>query len=1103
MNHRPILLALLTLIFLTGLGALHAQSSDALKHTFLPPPTGLMAAAELGSSTAVDANFIALGAPQDDTGGSSKGVVKVFNATTGALLHVLANPEPDLVGNFGAAVALSGGRLVVSAPSGDKVYVYNLGGATPTVPVLALTTPNNAANGTFGHAVAISGLRIVVSDWYDDTGATDAGIVFVYNLASPTPSVPVAVLNNPALGTTHLFGTSVAISGTRVIASGSDDYVCLYDLAGVTPTVPLGTFINPSPVAYKTFGESVALQGTIAVIGHPQNYPSNVQWAGSAFVFDLAGATPFTALLSLNNPTPAVGDRFGNAVAVSGNRVVVGSYLKSSGAGMTFVYDITSGTPAAPVVTLSNPTPASNDYFGAAVAIFGARVLVGAKEDDTASADAGAGYVFDMTSGTPAAPVLTLTHVGPSAFDEFGSATAVSGTRVVVGSPFDDTGGSNAGIVTVHDLSGATPTTPLFTLLNPAPSKLAFGSSVAISGNLVVVGAIGGTEAAYVFDLASATPTVPVSTFTNPGGTSGDFGYSVAVSGSLVAVGAPHTPVGAFRGRVCVYDVAGTTPATPVLVVENTVDSSGSGCFGATDSFGLSVSLSGTRLVVGAPNNTAGGMVWAGQVFVYDIASTTPTQPIHVLQKGTPATEDGFGWSVSISGDRIAVGVSDDDTTSLNAGATHVFDLASATPEAPVLVIPQPATSAEPYYFGSTVALSGARLVVGSANHPLASDSTDHVHVFNLDRAPPSVPVGVLANPGGIRDRFGTSVAIDGLTLAIGAPGDDTVVADKGAAHVYGAASTITLPPTLTAPATGAIFPSSVSIQFTLPEAALPGTVKLSFKKNATPVVFTLASTEETAGAHSFTFSPTNPTASAAIASGAALPDGLYIVALSYQDTIGSYAATSNAAIIYVDHTPPSIAPPVGGFSPLVLAAPAVAPDYTTQAVATDLAGVASVTQSPAPGTALTAGANTVTLTATDFIGLSASTSFTVTVLTFTQDSDGDGLNDASELQMAALGFDWQTNQAALVNTLMANANGAGLYTTSQVQALNVGTPLITKNPATGLFKLTIGVEKSTNLQTFTPFPMTEPQTFINGAGKLDFYFMAPDNAAFFQIRAE
>jgi hypothetical protein len=155
----------------------------------------------------------------------------------------------------------------------------------------------------------------------------------------------------------------------------------------------------------------------------------------------------------------------------------------------------------------------------------------------------------------------------------------------------------------------------------------------------------------------------------------------------------------------------------------------------------------------------------------------------------------------------------------------------------------------------------------------------------------------------------------------------------------------------------------------------------------------------------------------------------------------------------------------------------------------------------------------------------------TGTALAFTDDTDADGLNDASEFQMATLGYDWQVSQPALVNTLMSSATGAGLYnqtlynanrtagqndvinspntyslyTLSQVQALNVGTPLIQRNPSTGIFTLSIGVEKSTTLApgSFNAFPMTAPQTTINGAGKLEFQFTVPDNAAFFQLRAQ
>ncbi len=126
--------------------------------------------------------------------------------------------------------------------------------------------------------------------------------------------------------------------------------------------------------------------------------------------------------------------------------------------------------------------------------------------------------------------------------------------------------------------------------------------------------------------------------------------------------------------------------------------------------------------------------------------------------------------------------------------------------------------------------------------------------------------------------------------------------------------------------------------------------------------------------------------------------------------------------------------------------------------------------------------------------------------LSFTQDIDGDGLNDAAEHLMSALGFNWQVSQPALVNTYYSNANGAGLFTSNQVQALNVGVPLLQRNPATGVFKLTIGVKKTTNLLLpFADFPMNAQgsNTFINGQGKLEFEFTSPDNAAFFRLESQ
>ncbi len=123
-------------------------------------------------------------------------------------------------------------------------------------------------------------------------------------------------------------------------------------------------------------------------------------------------------------------------------------------------------------------------------------------------------------------------------------------------------------------------------------------------------------------------------------------------------------------------------------------------------------------------------------------------------------------------------------------------------------------------------------------------------------------------------------------------------------------------------------------------------------------------------------------------------------------------------------------------------------------------------------------------------------------VLSFSTDSDADGLSDAAEYTWRAFAFDWQVSQPALVSTFFADANRAGLYTASQVQALHIGTPLIARNPATGQVKLTIGVKKSINLTSFLPLPLTSGSTVVNGLGELEFTFTPPDNAAFFRLEA-
>src|SRR4029077_13775773 len=98
-----------------------------------------------------------------------------------------------------------------------------LGSATPTVPFATLNNPSPAANDNFGCAVAISGNFAVVGAFQDDTGASNAGSAYVYDLASATRTVPVAILNNPSPAVDDNFGRSVAVSGNRVVIGAYQD----------------------------------------------------------------------------------------------------------------------------------------------------------------------------------------------------------------------------------------------------------------------------------------------------------------------------------------------------------------------------------------------------------------------------------------------------------------------------------------------------------------------------------------------------------------------------------------------------------------------------------------------------------------------------------------------------------------------------------------------------------------------------------------------------------------------------------------------------------------------------------------------------------------
>ena len=187
----------------------------------------------------------------------------------------------------------------------------------------------------------------------------------------------------------------------------------------------------------------------------------------------------------LNSRTPGALSQFGQVVAASADYVVVSAPLEDAGpqdAGAVYVYRTRDGSR---LRTIAHPQPQALSHFGSSLALDGDLLVVGAPAQDVAAIqDAGAAYVFDLRSG---ALLSTLTKPGGLAGDNFGASVALSGSRVVVGAPGDDTGAINTGAAFV--LAARTGSL-IQRLPNPTPTASeAFGSSLAVEGDTLVVGA--------------------------------------------------------------------------------------------------------------------------------------------------------------------------------------------------------------------------------------------------------------------------------------------------------------------------------------------------------------------------------------------------------------------------------------------------------------------------------------------------------------------------------------------------------------------------------------------------------------------------------------
>jgi hypothetical protein len=439
-------------------------------------------------------------------------------------------------------------------------------------------------------------------------------------------TVTAAEIADGAITTAKLAAGSVT---TVQLADGSVSSTALADgaitaakVATVSNWFAL-TIANPTPESSDLFGGSVAAVGTDTVLIGAREDDSGAPNAGAAYLFSTQG----TLLTTFRNPTSAMNDSFGHAVASVGSQhVLIGAYQYGSVEDIGAAYLFS--TNGALVKTFINPLPNSS-YFGLSVAALGNdRLLIGAHE---------AAHLYS----TNGAWLMTFTNPTPHFDDGFGESLAALGNdRVLIGAWGEDTGGGNAGAAYLFSTNG----TLLTTFIHPTP---AFGENlgypVAAMGNdRVLIGARGndtGANAAGAAYLFSADGTL-LATFTNPTPANLDFfGEAVAAVGEdRVLISTSGDDTGAEdAGAAYLFSTNGTLLAT---FINPTAASGGE----FSDLFGLSLAGVGDgRVLVGAPGDDTGATD-AGAVYLFSIETFTPglvADVVNARSITTSSLEDG------------------------------------------------------------------------------------------------------------------------------------------------------------------------------------------------------------------------------------------------------------------------------------------------------------------------------------------------------------------------------------------------------------------------------------------------------------------------------
>ncbi len=363
---------------------------------------------------------------------------------------------------FGRSVAISGDWAIVGAPAEDSggdlagaAYFFKHDGEGVWQEIAKVQASDRRAGEQFGWAVAISGDKSIIGANFADADASNVGAAYLFELEAGDSWQEVAKVYASDMADSDHFGDAVAIDGDRAIVGArfkdiggdadGEAYFFERDDNGNWLEVTRTQGHDTQP--HDFFGSAVAIQGDWALVAASEE-SSGGDDAGAVYCFERADNGQWNEMAKIQAGDREPLDFFGAAVALAGDWAVIGAPGEDSGgsaAGACYFFAHDGNG-----VWLEVDKVLANDLqngsgFGTSVTLWGHRALVGANESSTSGPDPGSAYFLELDDDGHWREVAKVQAHDHDPYDGFGGSVSLSASHAIVGAPWVDDGGNQAG----------------------------------------------------------------------------------------------------------------------------------------------------------------------------------------------------------------------------------------------------------------------------------------------------------------------------------------------------------------------------------------------------------------------------------------------------------------------------------------------------------------------------------------------------------------------------------------------------------------------------------------------------------------------------------